>query len=239
MSFDFFLGNDVHVWRCDLRSIISPRIESALSDDELARANAFVFERDRVRYRAGRWLLRALLARYLDVPMRSVPLVSPEHEKPRLAVSNLRFNVSHCGDSYALVVCDGTEVGVDLELPREVPDANEMARMVFSAEEVDALERLPGEQVGPAFLRGWTRKEAYIKALGIGLGGADLKAITVGLEAELRIVPPIQGISSQQIAVRSLLSSDGYLAIAAHPDVTQFQVRNLDASTLGFLAGRT
>jgi 4'-phosphopantetheinyl transferase len=110
--------------------------------------------------------------------------------------------------------------------------------MVFSPEEVDALERLPGEQVGPAFLRGWTRKEAYIKALGIGLGGADLKAITVGLEEELRIVPPIQGISSQQIAVRSL-SSDGYLAIAAHPKVTQFQVRNLDASALGFLAART
>lgn len=144
-----------------------------LSPDEVRRADRFVFRRDRNHFIVARGTLRTILARYL--PLRPADLVfsySPLG-KPALALEAngecLRFNVSHAGDFALYAVTDGRRVGIDIE--QVVPERAEegVARLVFSTHENQVLQMLSGSERVEAFFSYWTLKEAYAKALGMGL----------------------------------------------------------------------
>jgi 4'-phosphopantetheinyl transferase len=80
------------------------------------------------------------------------------------------FNLAHTGDHLVLALAAGGRLGVDAEEPRPLPDLEALARRVFTAGEQDELGALPpGPERVAAFLRGWTRKEALLKAMGVGL----------------------------------------------------------------------
>lgn len=152
---------------------------AALSAEEVARAARFVFCRDRDRYIAGRARLRAILSHYTGVPPAAImfrygPNGRPEIEGPR-------FNLSHTGDLALLAVGDVVPLGVDIEALR--PIALDLARRYFAPGEVRALMALPVEHQQAAFFRFWTRKEAYLKALGTGLA-TDLSSFTVTLHPD-------------------------------------------------------
>jgi len=222
--------HELHVWASDLRALGC--LDGAyLSRDEQARANAFVFERDRVRYRRGRALLRALLAGYLGVAASALKIASRAHVKPRLEDHEIHFNVSHSADSHVLAISH-LDVGVDVELERDVDDALELGRNVFSADENATLCAMPTGDRSNAFLLGWTRKEAFVKALGIGLGGLDLTAITVGLDAGERTIPALHAISDSAIKIRSHRADREFIASACDPSVTDVIVRDLDEAAV-------
>jgi 4'-phosphopantetheinyl transferase len=82
---------------------------------------------------------------------------------------DLRFNMSHAGSVSAFAFATGREVGIDIEQRRRVPDKEKIARSVFSPNEVSELMSISDSERDDAFLRCWTRKEAYIKAIGQGL----------------------------------------------------------------------
>jgi 4'-phosphopantetheinyl transferase len=144
-----------------------------LSDDERARADRFVFELDRKRFVAARALLRTLLGRILSLPPASLEFTYGSHGKPALgpalAGSGVRFNLSH-SDGRALVAwtLDAT-VGADLERVRPVAYGGAVARRFFSSDEQASLAGLEGPAWDEAFFRCWTRKEAFVKAIGDGL----------------------------------------------------------------------
>nr|AFB69907.1 PPTase7 [uncultured bacterium] len=144
-----------------------------LSQDQRVRAGRLVFERDRRRFMIGRARLRHLLAVRLGTCAELVELDYGPQGKPSLAggfaASDLRFNVSHCGDValYAFSRC--REIGVDVEAVREMPDADDIVERFFSPRERAAYRRLPARERPRGFFRCWTRKEAFIKALGSGL----------------------------------------------------------------------
>jgi 4'-phosphopantetheinyl transferase len=121
----------------------------------------------------GRGVLRALLGRYLGVEPGKVRLQFGAHGKPGLAPGcggkDLRFNVTHSQDLALYAFARGRELGIDLEQIRPLPDADQIASGFFSARESAAYKALPVDQRREAFFRCWTRKEAYIKALGGGL----------------------------------------------------------------------
>ncbi len=144
-------------------------LESLLCDDERARAQAFHFDRDRLRFVAGRGILRSLLAGYIGVPPQKVGLRYGPYRKPRLAGDGPWFNVSHSGPVALFAFSDGVEVGVDVELARTLPDGDRIAERFFSPAEVQRLRSLPADQKDAAFLACWTRKEAFVKARGDGL----------------------------------------------------------------------
>jgi 4'-phosphopantetheinyl transferase len=149
--------------------------ESALlSTAERERASRFVRERDRERFILGRATLRRLLAARLRIPASAVDVVAGPHGKPvlgpQLRRSGLRFNVSHCADVAAFGFAWGREIGVDVEAVRAIPDADSIAQQFFSPREIDAYFALPVAHRPLGFFHCWTRKEAFVKAVGDGLG---------------------------------------------------------------------
>jgi 4'-phosphopantetheinyl transferase len=141
-----------------------------LSDEERERASRFRFERDRSRFVAGRSTLRRLLAEYLDCAPGEVEILYGPYGKPHVAWPGLSFNVSHSGSCALFAFAPGFEVGIDVEIARGGRQDDEgVARRFFSPREVATLRAQPPGSRPLAFLRCWTRKEAYIKARGEGL----------------------------------------------------------------------
>jgi 4'-phosphopantetheinyl transferase len=132
----------------------------------------------------GRGWLRVLLGEYLSAPPASARLAATPLGKPYLAgepPTGLRFNVAHSDDLALVAVTRGREVGVDVERERADVEWRDLARRFFAPEEVAALNALPERERRSAFYRCWTRKEAYIKALGLGMQvPLDGFAVTLG-----------------------------------------------------------
>jgi 4'-phosphopantetheinyl transferase len=165
----------VHVWRIplDLPPPLLTDHSAALSADEKARAARFRFDIHRTRFTAGRAVLRHLLAGYLKVRPGEVSFRYSAHGKPSLAGSaadsGLRFNFSNAGGMALAAFALEREVGVDLEELKRVADFAAISKRYFSPAENEALRALPPEPREAAFFTCWTRKEAYIKAVGEGL----------------------------------------------------------------------
>jgi 4'-phosphopantetheinyl transferase len=142
-----------------------------LSPDEIARADRFCFAHLRESFVIAHGVLRCLLAAYLGVRPNQVSFAYNEQGKPRVAdpAARLRFNLSHSGALAACAFAVDCDLGVDVEQIRQMTDLFDIARRFFSAGECADLESMSIEQREGAFFNCWTRKEAYIKAVGGGL----------------------------------------------------------------------
>ncbi len=161
----------VDVWLLDLAQPedVRARLWSLLSADERERAQRFAFDVHRHRFVVGRGVLRLLLGKYLNMPPQEVVLAYGEQDKPFLSHSELEFNVSHSEDVALLAFAWGRAVGVDVEAIRPLSDADSVARISFSKKEYGEYTAVPDAQKPQAFYNCWTRKEAFIKAVGSGL----------------------------------------------------------------------
>jgi 4'-phosphopantetheinyl transferase len=148
-------------------------LRKLLSDTERRRADRFAFDRDRNRFIVARARLREMLATRLSVRPESVELTYGVHGKPalarRFADSDLRFNVSHSDDVAVYAFSIGREIGIDIEVVRPIPDADDIAARFFSRRENEAYFALDPGDKPQGFFCCWTRKEAFIKAIGDGL----------------------------------------------------------------------
>lgn len=166
------------------------RLDAALSEDERARMARFRFERDRHNYRVAHAMVRALLAREVGGTTEALTFALGPYGRPELVQGEgekrLRFNLSH---THGLVACGLTferEIGVDVEHVDRRVGIDELAGQVLApAEHADLcshnvqLQRL-------RFFEYWTLKEAYIKAVGQGLG-LPLRSISF----VVKVPPPI------------------------------------------------
>ena len=166
---------EAHVWRIRLEgsSVSVRRLRGELSTAEQERAARFHFEADQRRFIVSHAALRRILGAYVDRPPRELRFAYGPKNKPRLIDEcggrEIRFNLSHSGDVALVAVTGGREVGVDVERIRALADRDRLAQRFFSAQEVAVLTRLPSESRSEAFFTCWTRKEAYLKALGGGI----------------------------------------------------------------------
>lgn len=185
-------ADEVHVWALPLDPppAALERLGRLLAPDERARAARFRFERDRRRYVAGRARLRELLGRYLGADPAILRFAYGPQGKPALAgTGDLRFNLSNSADRAVVALTLGRELGVDLEFMAERLADGGVARRFFAPAEVEALGRLPGERWLEGFFHCWTRKEAYLKALGSGLAAPlDGFEVAVGPDEPPRLV---------------------------------------------------
>ncbi len=164
-------ADEVHVWRASLQqpAWAVAELATVLSEDERARAARFRFERDRSRYVVGRATLRTLLGRYSGVAPAAVRFRYGAFDKPLLDGPGPWFNLSHSGALALYAFSSAAEIGVDIELERADFSRERIAERFFSPAEVAVLRALPVDEQPRAFLRCWTRKEAFVKARGDGL----------------------------------------------------------------------
>lgn len=159
----------VALWLVDLDARDHP--EPALSAEEERRAARLAFERDRARYFAAHRALRRLLMAHAGLDAPSVVFTAGLFGKPALAgAPDWRFSLADCEDVALIGIADGgDDIGVDIERLRPVPDRFDLAAGLFTAAEQAELAATPPPRRDLAFLRGWTRKEACLKAIGSGL----------------------------------------------------------------------
>ena len=174
----------VDLWWEDIDSQIKriPEFWDALLEDERKRARRFRFDRHRERFIVQRGRLREILSGYWNGVPKAIrfrqgpggkPAVKPTPPKwlrrPGGDNPEIRFNLSHSGGHALYAVTYGREVGVDVEVVRPKPKAAALVERFFSTNEKAAFQKLQPHEETAAFFAGWTRKEAYVKAVGKGL----------------------------------------------------------------------
>ncbi|MGU3358715.1 4'-phosphopantetheinyl transferase family protein [Methylobacterium sp. M6A4_1b] len=143
-----------------------------LSPEERARADRFYRHMDRARFIESHAALRLILGRYRDLPPCDVVFAQEAGGKPVLAPAQragLHFNLSHSGAHALIGVSHCAPIGVDVEAIRPVGDPLAIVRAHFHPVEIAALAGAPHDRQAPLFFQCWTRKEAVVKALGMGL----------------------------------------------------------------------
>jgi 4'-phosphopantetheinyl transferase len=170
-DFPVLAQSEIHVWHRSLAASVSEHdaLFALLDPNERLRAARLHFEADRDAFITSHGWLRTLLGRYLNADPRSLEFTFGNRGKPALQGTPLRFNLSHSGAMAACAVARNQEVGIDIEWIRPMSDLESVARRFFHPEECRKLLAMGEEDRVPAFFRCWTRKEAYIKALGDGL----------------------------------------------------------------------
>jgi 4'-phosphopantetheinyl transferase len=169
------LEHEVHVWRASLEAseLVIQNLECVLTKDEATKATRFRFEKDRKHWIVARAILRILLSRYVHTDPSQLRFGSNAYGKPFLAFPSLSpplyFNLSHSGGLVLYAFSYTRQVGIDVEYKLADIDYDSLAKVSFSPNEQSLLHSLPGDIKRDAFFHCWTRKEAYIKAMGKGL----------------------------------------------------------------------
>ncbi|HXG18493.1 MAG TPA: 4'-phosphopantetheinyl transferase superfamily protein [Methylomirabilota bacterium] len=220
---------EVHVWRVALTlpDAQLAALHNTLSTDERVHAAQFRFPRDRRRFIARRGALRVIVSRYVEEPPNALSFYPDPAGKPTLITpahaSWLHFSTSHSHELALIAVALGQELGVDLE--RIIPEieVDEIAAHFFSPQECSALQRLSGEQKIKAFFHCWTRKEAVLKAQGLGLT-IPLQELTVSVSPkEPRVLHYPQAVTTRWVLYEPE-PGDGYVGALAVAEPLQ-QVR--------------
>jgi 4'-phosphopantetheinyl transferase len=202
-------------WLEDLYQMLSP--------DEQARADRFKVVPPRHSFIVAHSLVRILLGRYLGCATQSLSFAQGDKGKPYLVAPanrfNLWFNLSHSGDLVIAGLARDVEIGVDVEKLRDMPSALELAERFFTRSEHSRLLALPEAARSEAFLRCWTYKEAYLKAVGTGIS-EDLDGVEATMNPDERPQLISIGGDRSQAQAWSLLTCEpcpGYAAAVVLP----------------------
>jgi 4'-phosphopantetheinyl transferase len=225
------LGEDeAHVWRASLDqdTKVIANLATLLSQDEYQRAARYHRPVDRDRFIAGRGILRKIISAYLALTPGQLQFTYNEYGKPAVSDDQndraIIFNLSHSAELILYAVTRGRIVGIDIEYIREDFATLDIAEHFFSKDEVAALKLLPTDQRTTGFFNCWSRKEAFIKAKGMGVS-YPLDRFTVSLApseppALLKVDDDEREVTRWKMY--ELKPGAGYTAalIAAEPPVT-------------------
>lgn len=161
----------LHIWQADLvaNDTVWRSATTALSSAERARQAQFQTPLLRQTYGRAHAFLRAVLELYTLLPASTLRFSAGEQGKPFLTDFALQFNLSYRTGRALLAVSDAGPVGADVELLAPLDHVEALTTELFSASEQQALHIARPPACGPLFYTIWTRKEAYAKALGMGL----------------------------------------------------------------------
>jgi 4'-phosphopantetheinyl transferase len=212
-------GGEVYVWFVELAASAAA-LESCfgwLTGEERERVARFRLEHQKTAFTVSRGMLRALAGRYLAIEPGRVSFTYGPQGKPALGIpeSPLRFNTAHSGRFAAYAFTEHCEVGVDIEEIRPVAEMEAIVRRYFSRDECKEWLALDSRQRESAFFRGWTRREACIKALGGGFS-IPLASIRFGAmegASAWWVHEPAEAMSGWR--VYTLAPVEGYVAALA------------------------
>jgi len=214
--------SEIHLWRAPLdvaqsRAVV---LQAILNAEELARANRFRFDRPRCDFIIARSVLRIILSRYLDVDPRHVEFQYGAHGKPELAAPQqkwLHFSLAHSGGWVLYGMACRRPIGIDLEEMCPVASLDKLVEQFFAPAEYTVFAELPLQQKLASFYSAWTRKEAYVKARGLGMSlPLNQFAVTVGPETAPALMTDEKGPVSEGLwSFLDVEVSPGYAAALA------------------------
>ncbi len=215
--------HEIHVWRADLNVTkqLLKKLKDTLQKVETDRANRFHFEKDRHHFIAARGALRVILGNYLNIQPRNLNFTYNTHGKPRIAneldQNHVNFNLSHSHGIALYAVTLGREVGIDIERVRTNLSFEKIAKRFFSPLEFQTLMALPLSERVAGFFNCWTRKEAYIKAIGEGLSiPLDQFDVTLNPNDEAKIISTKgDSILAARWSLYALIPAPGYVGALA------------------------
>ncbi|MEO8257043.1 MAG: 4'-phosphopantetheinyl transferase superfamily protein [Acidobacteriota bacterium] len=226
-------AGEIHVWLARLTGRDGEPLPMVpvLSPDECQRAGRFVFERDRRQFAASHTFLRRLIGGYLAIDPSDVAFAYSRFGKPAVAggPEGFSFNLSHSGEAAVVAVSRAGEVGVDIEAIRPLDDRDDLATRFFSSGEVRRLLAMPSSLRSEAFFNCWTRKEAFIKAIGEGLSYAlNSFEVTLAPSDPVRLIH-VGGDAgeAERWTLAALPAEPGYagaLAVRGVPDAIRYRV---------------
>ena len=195
------------------------QLYTSLSSDERDRAARFCFDKDRNSFIIARGLLRLVLGRHLNLPPEVIRFSYDFHGKPRVAdVPNIKFNVSHSEGAAFHAVGRNHEIGADIERIRPLTNLEAIARRYFCHAEYCDLLSTPAEQRLEAFFHCWTRKEAFVKAIGEGLSyPLNQFQVTLRPDADAKLVS-IEGSTTGKWLLHAVTPWPTYVAAVAVED---------------------
>ncbi|MFV2057238.1 MAG: 4'-phosphopantetheinyl transferase superfamily protein [Thiohalomonadales bacterium] len=165
--------NRCHIWQIDLTQGHLEQLGN-LSKQEIERGNHYKSSQDRLRFYRNRSIIRQLAGVYIDLPADAIEFVYNPQGKPAINLqptsTPLHFNLSHSGDIGLLAFCRSTEIGIDIEYINRNANYYKLAQRFFSKDEFAVIAATEPENISRQFFRLWTRKEAFVKAVGTGLG---------------------------------------------------------------------
>jgi 4'-phosphopantetheinyl transferase len=172
------LDNEVHVWFSMPDAVTDPGqlayYKSILSSEEQQRYRRFHFDKDRHLFLVSHALVRKVLSSYVDVDPADWQFSAGRHGRPEIAgpagIPALRFNLTHTAGLAGCLVTLDTDCGIDAELISRRGDLLAIAGKMFADSELVMLKKLDGRAFLEQFFIFWTLREAYCKALGVGLG---------------------------------------------------------------------
>ncbi len=208
----------VQIWLADSARLDEAAIQGAgdiLSSDEQARAGRFRGDALKARFVAGRAMLRTRLADELELNPRDLTIGRTAAGKPILTSPDkpdLDFSLSYAGSFILLAIGRDTRVGVDIEPMRSVPEAESIVARHFAIPEKERWQQLPASHRPRAFLEAWTRKEAVLKATGVGLSQGLAKVqVTFGPGSPARVIE-VDDNHDHSWQIEDISTVEGYVA---------------------------
>lgn len=178
-------SDDISLWLAELdHPLDEPSIQS-LGEEEIRRSRRFRLPQDRHRFLASHVATRQVLSRALNRKPSAIRWTASPGGKPTLADAELAFNLSHSGGWALIGLSRAGPIGVDIEMLAPISNMADLARRNFTQDEHHQFLQLPHQERLTGFLRGWTRKEACLKALGSGLS-IEPHIFEAGMEATER-----------------------------------------------------
>ncbi|KTD61620.1 4'-phosphopantetheinyl transferase family protein [Legionella spiritensis] len=225
-AFDFQMRPDnIDIWQIPLHTL-PDRAFDLLQGAEQQRAGRFHFPRHQRRFTVARAMLRALLAHYLKKDPTLLDFSYNEHGKPYLqSTRQLEFNLSHSGDWALLAVGQQHALGIDLEFFSARPYLG-IARHLFSEAEIQTLSQLPRPLRPIGFFNIWAQKEAFIKAVGLGLS-YPTKQFDVPVLPVMRSSIKDHETKKNWQMIPFMPKAACSAALCCHPNVTRFRYYNL------------
>jgi 4'-phosphopantetheinyl transferase len=168
------MPDEIAVWVLPLDDSADVHAEARalLTSEEQSRAERYRSSSARRQFAATRALLRRILGAHLAISPLEVPIQHAGAGKPTVLGTDLHFNVTHT-EGLALVALAHRAVGIDVERVRQMANAEGLVARFFSPRERDQFLSLPAAMRQAGFFRGWTCKEALIKACGLGVSCLD------------------------------------------------------------------
>jgi len=209
-------GLEVYFSRTTYNSPRFTELKKYISEEERSRADLFHFDEDRNSYVSSHAMLRIVLSRKLGKEPGDILFVRDEHDKPCLNGDNLQFNITHTRNAFAFAVSAYNYVGIDMEKVDRKVDYTSIIRNYFSKGDQEFITGSESE-IAERFFLLWTRKEALLKALGVGIV-TDLKQFSLYTDEENAIVNSLDsfnfGIECENHFIYSCKVEDYLLSIA-------------------------